>query len=94
MKPGFYIGPAFNSYCCFKLVKSGTKSQVISDTIKFCCLYLSVIMPSTKDKIIHALQVVTGTIPGAPPPTSVSSSKLSHLFRKSLSHGVRLLPHP
>jgi hypothetical protein len=50
MKPGFYIGPALDSYCCFKLVKSNIKSQVISDTIKFCNLYLSVPVPSTKDK--------------------------------------------
>jgi hypothetical protein len=69
-KPGFYIGPAHDSYYCFKLVKSNTKSQVILDTIKFCYLYLS--MPSAKDKIIHGLQVVAGMIRGAPPPTSIS----------------------
>jgi hypothetical protein len=71
-KLGFHIGPALDSYHCFKLVKSNTKSQVISDTVKFCHLYLSVPVPSTKDKIIHGLQVITGTIRGAPPPTSVS----------------------
>ncbi len=32
-------------------------------------------MSSTKDKIIHGLQVVAGTIRGAPPPTSVSQLK-------------------
>jgi hypothetical protein len=74
-KPGFYIGPALNSYRCFKLVKSDTKSQVILDTIKFCHLYLSVPVPSTKEKIIHGLQVIAGTIRGAPPPTSVSQLK-------------------
>jgi hypothetical protein len=71
-KPGFYIGPALDSYRCFKLVKSNTKSQVISDTVKFCHSYLSVPVPSAKDKIIHGLQVVAGAIRGAPPPTSVS----------------------
>jgi hypothetical protein len=30
-----YIGPALNSHRCFKLVKSDTKSQVISDTVEF-----------------------------------------------------------
>jgi hypothetical protein len=34
-KQGFYIGPALDSYCCFKLVNADTKSQVISDTVKF-----------------------------------------------------------
>jgi hypothetical protein len=33
-KPGFYIGPALDSYCCFKLVKFNTKSQAILETIK------------------------------------------------------------
>jgi hypothetical protein len=70
-KPGFYIGPALDSYRCFKLVKTNTKSQVISDIVKFCHLYLSVPVPSAEDKIINGLQVVAGTIRGAPPPTSV-----------------------
>jgi hypothetical protein len=34
-KQGFYIGPALDSYCSFKLVKSDTKSQVTSDTVEF-----------------------------------------------------------
>jgi hypothetical protein len=74
-KPGFYIGPALDSYCCFKLVKANTKSQVISDTIKFCHAYLSVPVPSAEDKIIHSLQVLARAIQGAPPPTSVSQLK-------------------
>jgi hypothetical protein len=72
VKPGFYIGPALDSYGCFKLVKTNTKSQVISDTVKFCHLYLSVPVPSVEDKFIHSLQVITGAIWGAPPPKSVS----------------------
>jgi hypothetical protein len=32
-KEGFYIGPALDSYQCFKLVKSDTMSQVNSDTV-------------------------------------------------------------
>jgi hypothetical protein len=74
-KPGFYIGPALDSYRCFMLVKTNTKSQVILDTVKFCHLYLSVPVPSAEDKIIHGLQVVAGAIRGAPPPTSVSQLK-------------------
>jgi hypothetical protein len=34
-KEGFYIGPALDSYRCFKLVKMDTKSHVILDTVKF-----------------------------------------------------------
>jgi hypothetical protein len=71
-KPGFYNSPALDSYPYFKVVKSNTKSQVILDTVKFCHSYLTVPVPSAKDKIIHSLQVIAGAIRGAPPPTSVS----------------------
>jgi hypothetical protein len=71
-KNGFYIGPAMDSYRFFKLVNADTKSQVISDTVEFRHSYLSVPAPSTKDKIMHGLQVVAGAITGAAPPTSIS----------------------
>jgi hypothetical protein len=71
-KNGFYSGPALESYRCFKLVNADTKSQVISDTVKFCHSYLSVHAPSTEDQIVHGLQVVTGTLTGSSPPTSIS----------------------
>jgi hypothetical protein len=58
VKPGFYIGPALDSYHCFKLVNANTKSQVILDTVKFCHPYLSIPIPSAEDKIINSLQVV------------------------------------
>jgi hypothetical protein len=61
-KPGFYIGPALDSYCCFKFVKSDTKSQVILDTVKFCHSYLSIPVPCMEDKIIYRLQVIAGAI--------------------------------
>jgi hypothetical protein len=48
-KNGFYIGPALESYRCFKLVNADTKSQVISDMVKFCHSYLSVPALSTED---------------------------------------------
>ena len=34
-RDGFYIGPALDSYRCFKLVKCNTQSQVISNTVEF-----------------------------------------------------------
>jgi hypothetical protein len=41
-KEGFYIGPALKSYRCFKLVKSETESQVISNTVEFCHAYCTI----------------------------------------------------
>ncbi len=63
-KNGFYSGPALESYRCFKLVNADTKSQVISDTVKFCHSYLSVPPLSTEDQIIHGLQLVAGALTG------------------------------
>ncbi len=92
-KPGFYIGPALNSYRCFKLVKTDTKSQVILDTIKFCictspswCLlqkirsYMAYRSSRVLSKAHHLPQV------------SPSPKQLLH-FKKALSHGTCLLPH-
>ncbi len=39
-------------------------------------------MPSTKDKIIHGLQVVAGAIRGTPPPTSVSQIEAITLLQE------------
>jgi hypothetical protein len=71
-KNDFYIGPAMDSYHCFKLVNADTKSQVISDTVKFPHSYLSIPSPSTEDRIIHGLQVVAGALTCAAPPTYTS----------------------
>jgi hypothetical protein len=74
-KDGFYIGPALDLYCCFKLVKSDTKSQVISNTVKFCHAYHSIPAPTPDNKIIHGLQVMSSALTNAPPPTSISQVK-------------------
>ncbi len=71
-KEGFYIGPALDSYRCFKLVKSDTKSQVISDTVEFRHAYPTVPLPSPEDKIIHGLQVISGALKDSPLPTTFS----------------------
>jgi hypothetical protein len=85
VKDGFYIGPALNLYRCFKLVKSDTKSQVISDTVKFRHAYRSIPAPTPGDKIIHGLQVMSGALTNAPPPTSISQveaiANLRDLFK-------------
>jgi hypothetical protein len=84
-KEGFYIGPALDSYRCFKLVKSDTKSQVISDTVEFCHAYRTIPAPTPEDKIIHGLQVMSGVLRDAPPPTSISQvdaiANLHDLFK-------------
>jgi hypothetical protein len=84
-KDGFYIGPALNLYCCFKLVKSDTKSQVISDTVEFCHAYPSIPAPTPDNKIIHGLQVMSGALTNAPPPTFMSQvraiANLCDLFK-------------
>jgi hypothetical protein len=92
-RPGFYIGPALDSYRCFKLVKANTKIQVILDTIKFCHLYLSVPVPSGEDKIIHSLQVIERAIQGAPPPTSVSQPIAIAALQEVFESWCSLAPH-
>ncbi len=55
-----------------QLVNVDTKSQVISDTVKFQHSYLSVPALSTDNQIVHGLQVVAGAFAGVAPPTSIS----------------------
>jgi hypothetical protein len=91
-KDDFYIGPALNSYCCFKLVKSNTKSQVISDTVEIHHAYHSIPAPMPDDKIIHGLQVMSGALTNAPPPTSISQveaiANLRDLFKSCCLIGL------
>ena len=71
-KQGFYVGPALDSYRCFKLVNADTKSQCISDTVEFCHKYLVIPAPTMDGRIIHGLQRVAGALAKAPSPTSIS----------------------
>jgi hypothetical protein len=71
-KEGYFIGPALDLYRCFRLVKSDTKSQVISDTVEFRHAYRTIPSPSPKDKIIHGLHIMLGALKDAAPPTSIS----------------------
>jgi hypothetical protein len=88
-KTGFLIGPA---YRCFKLVKTGTKSQVILDTLEFCHSYLSIPVPSMEDKIIHGLHVIAGAMQGAPPPTSFSQIKAITALQEIFESWSLLVP--
>jgi hypothetical protein len=90
-KEGYYIGLALDLYCCFKLVKSDTKSQVISDTVEFRHAYRTIPSPSPEDKIIHGLHVMLCALKDALPPTSISQmeviANLRDLFELCCSLG-------
>jgi hypothetical protein len=85
-KQGFYVGPALNHYRCYELVKSDTKQNIISDTVRFRHAYLQIPAVSAEDKILNGLQVMVGSMQNAPPPTSssqiVAIDALRALFEK------------
>jgi hypothetical protein len=93
-KEGFYIGLALDSYWCFKLVKSDTKSQVISDTVEFCHAYCAIPTPTPADKIIHGLQVMSGALKDAPPPTTITQVKAIANLRDLFKSWQLLGPQP
>jgi hypothetical protein len=84
-KEGFYIGLVLDSYWCFKLVKSDTKSQVISDTVEFRHAYPAITTPTLAYKIIHGLQVMSSALKDAPPSTTITQveaiANLCDLFK-------------
>jgi hypothetical protein len=92
-KEGFYIKPALDSYRCFKLVKSDSKSQVISDMVKFRHAYRIIPSPTPEDKIIHGLQVMSGALKDAPPPTTITQVEAIANLR-DLFEAWRLLGPP
>jgi hypothetical protein len=71
-KEGFDIRPALDLHHCFKLIKSNTKSQVISDTVEFCHACRTIPSPSAEDKIIHGLQFMPGALKDVPLSTHIS----------------------
>jgi hypothetical protein len=93
-KEGYYIGLALDSYCCFTLVKSNTKSQVISDTVEFRYAYRTVLSLSLEDKIIHGLHVMLGTLKDALPPTSISQMEAIANLRDLFESWCSLGPPP
>ena len=92
-KAGFYIGPAMDSYRCFRLVKSNTKSQVISDTVKFRHAFCTIPAPTPEDKIIHGLQTIAGALKDTPLPTTITQLDAIANLRE-LFEAWRLLPPP
>jgi hypothetical protein len=93
-KEGCYIGPALDLYHCFTLVKSNTKSQVISDTVDFYHAYRTIPSPSPEDKIIHGLHIMLGALKDAPPHTSISQIKAIAYLRDLFESWRSLGPPP
>ena len=89
----FRAGPALDSYRCFKLVKSDTKSQVISDTVEFRHAYRAIPSPSLEDKIIHGLQAIAGALKDAPLPSTITQLEAITNLR-DLFESWRLLSPP
>jgi hypothetical protein len=77
-----------DSYWCFKLVKSNTKSLVISNMVEFRHSYITVPAQTPEDKIVHGLQVVAGAISGASPPTCISQLDTIANFKPSSNLGI------
>jgi hypothetical protein len=90
-KEGYYIGLALDLYCCFKLVKSDTKSQVISDTVEFLHAYHTIPSPSLEDKIIHGLHVMLGTSRMLHLLQASPRWRLSPIYGICLKHGAALV---
>ena len=93
-KEGFYIGPALDSYRCFKLVKMDTKSQVISDTVEFRHAYRTIPAPSTDDRIVHGLRAITDALTDMPPPTAISQLEALSNLRDVFESWRLLAPQP
>ncbi len=93
-KEGYYISPALDLYCCFRLVKSDTKSQVISDTVEFRHAYRTIPSPSPEDKIIHGLHIMPGALKDALPPTSISQMEAIANLRDLFKSWRKLGPPP
>jgi len=92
-KEGFYIGPALDSYRCFKLVKMDTKSSVISGMVEFCHAYRTIPVPTAEDRIVQGLRAVTDVLTDTPPPTTIS--QLDALFNlRDVFESWRLLAPP
>jgi hypothetical protein len=92
-KEGFFIGPALDSYLCFKLVKMDTKSQVIPDTVEFRHAYCTILVSTAEDRIVQGLHAVTDALTDTPPPTTIYQlDALSNL--RDVFESWRLLAPP
>ncbi len=65
-KQGFYVGPTFDHYRCYELVKSEIKQKVVSNTVEFTHTYLQISAVLVDNKIINGLQVMAGALQNAP----------------------------
>jgi hypothetical protein len=79
-KNGWYVGPSFDHYCCYRVWIWDTKRELICDTLKWfptkvtmpLALSMDLVMAGVQD-IVHALQNPSANSPLAPPlPTAKS----------------------
>jgi hypothetical protein len=89
-KQGFYVGPALDHYRCYKLVKSGTKQKVISNTVEYAYLQIPAVLAD--DKIINELQVMAGALQNAPPPASSNQLDAIEMLRTLFEKWKLLAP--
>ena len=82
-----------DSYRCFRLVKSDTKSQVISDTVEFRHAFRTIPAPTPEDKIIQGLQTIAGALKDTPHPTTITQLEAIANLRE-LFEAWRLLTQP
>ena len=81
---GFYVGPALESYCYFKVVDSKTKATTISDTVKFIHSYLTQLTLTPKTGLYTPC--ASSRAPPKTPPPCVQR----HNFRPSRTYKMYL----
>jgi hypothetical protein len=64
---GFYIGPALQHYCCYRVLNKLTGAVTISDAINFWHHYLQEPTLSLEDKLLHAMQAIQHTLARSTP---------------------------
>ena len=65
-RESFSLGPSLDYYRCFSLLKMKSNAVVISDTVKLLHSYLTQPSLTKKDRFMHALNLLTCAIKGAP----------------------------
>ena len=63
---GFYVGPALQHYCCFQVLDTATKSNLISNTVEFRHDYLAQPTSTHADWLIHALHFLSSALKETP----------------------------
>jgi hypothetical protein len=68
-------------YQCYALVKSNTEQKVLSNTVEFLHVYLTISAVTLEDKIINGLQLMARALKNTPHPTSVTQLEAIEKFQ-------------